>query len=281
MFMTLEECRSAWEKAGGHGTPAERIERNKRWLSYYSYLARRQEGAGAFSPQSEEIAAYLEQEGWLRPDGTVLDIGAGMGNYTLSFGKRCREVTALDMDQESLRVLRERAEKLSLPGIRTETAMWEQYVPAKKYSLVFSSMCPAICNYEELLKMESMAEDTCCLIAVTRGSYDLHRKNLMQLLDVRPKGGMTTEALWYYEMLYLMGRQPDVKNYTRHFAYDVSVEDTCAQGEVYYQIFGIPPARSRPVLERYYGERAENGMVHDESHLNLALISWHPAGATY
>ena len=52
-----------------------------------------------------------------------------------------------------------------------------------------------------------MTTEACCLIAVTRGSYDLHRKNLMELMGVRPGGGMTTEAIWYYEMLYLMGRQ--------------------------------------------------------------------------
>ena len=59
--------------------------------------------------------------------------------------------------------------------------------------------------------MESLSDHACGILAVTRGSYDLHRKRLMQLLDVHPAGGMTTEALWYYEALYLAGKQPEVR----------------------------------------------------------------------
>ncbi len=277
MFQTPEECKKAWEAAGKHGTPAERIERNNRWIQYYSYAARQQDAdSAAFSPYAEEVVSFLEQTGRLQAEDSVLDLGSGTGSFSFSFAKHCRTVTAMDMDADSLTVLEQRARRLGLSNIRTETAMWEEYRPAQPFSVVFSSMCPAICNYEELLRMEQLAARTCCLIAVTRGSYDLHRKKLMQLLDVHPQGGMTTEALWYYEMLYLMGRQPDVKNYTRHYRYQLPVEEAVEQGTVYYQIFGLSPAQSRPVLEEYYRAVAVDGMVQDESHLNTALICWQP-----
>ena len=115
--------------------------------------------------------------------------------------------------------------------------------------------------------MEAMTTEACCLIAVTRGSYDLHRRNLMQILSVRPEGGMTTEAIWYYDMLYLMGRQPDVRNWTRHFEYDIPVEEACRRNGIYFQIFGIPMAESRPVLKRYFESKASNNLVHDISHV--------------
>ena len=37
--MTLEECKAAWAAVGHPGTKAERIARNAKWLSFYGYLA--------------------------------------------------------------------------------------------------------------------------------------------------------------------------------------------------------------------------------------------------
>jgi len=238
-------------------------------------MAKQQENSEAgYDPHAEAIVRYLIDAGWMHNNAAVLDIGSGTGAYSLTFAKHCSEVTALDMDAASLSVLGNRAAQLGLSNISCVQSMWEDYEAGNRFSLTFSSLCPAVCTYEELLKMESMTTKTCCLIAVTRGSYDLHRKELTQRLAVKPAGGMTTEALWYYEMLYLMGRQPDVRNWTIHYEHDVPIEEACRRNEVYFQIFGIPEEKSRPVLRQYFESRAHDGLVHDESHLNTALICW-------
>lgn len=277
MYNTLEACRQAWEKAGNHGGTAERIDRNTKWMQYYRDIAEQQESTEAsFNAHAEEVISHLLDTGWLKKGMTALDIGSGMGTYALSLAKHCAKVTALDMDAASLGVLKNHASQLGLTNINGAQCMWEVYEPGSRYALTFSAMCPAICTYEELLKMESMTTETCCLIAVTRGSYDMHRKNLMALMAVKPTGGMTTEALWYYDMLYLMGRQPDVKNWTLHYKYAIPVSEACRRNAVYFKIFGIPEEESRPVLQAYFDSRAADGLVHDESHLNTALICWHP-----
>ena len=279
MYQTPEDCRAAWEAAGGHGNIDERIRRNAAWIEYYKYIAEKQASRAAdFDPHAEEVVQFLSDNGWIRKNDSVLDIGSGMGTYALSFAKKGCKVTALDMDTTSLSILKADSVQLGLTGIYFENNMWEAYQANEQFSVSFSSLCPAICTYDELLKMESMTTKSCCLLAVTRGSYDLHRKNLMQMLSVTPKGGMTTEALWYYEMLYLMGRQPDVKNWSRHYEYDLPIEEVCSRNEVYFQIFGITAEESRPILRRYFEEQAVNGLVHDETQLNTALICWHPNG---
>ena len=277
MYITMEECREAWEKAGKHGSSAERIARNAKWIQYYRYMAKQQEDSEAgFDPHAEEIVRHLFDMGWMHDKDTVLDIGSGTGAYSLAFARSCSEVTALDMDADSLTVLGNHAAQLGVSNISSIQSMWEVYDPSDKFSLTFSSMCPAICTYEDLLKMESITTKTCCLIAVTRGSYDLHRKALMQQLSCRPSGGMTTETLWYYEILYLMGRQPNVRNWTRHYEYDIPVTEACRRNEIYFQIFGIPKEKSQPVLRQYFESRATDGLVHEESQLNTALICWRP-----
>lgn len=274
MFDSLEACASAWERAGGHGDTAARVERNARWIPYYAFLADgREEADAGIDPHASEVVQELFSRGLLRAGSSVLDIGSGTGSFALAFAARGLPVTALEMDARSLAVCRAQAERLGLSRIRYENQMWETFSPEEKHSFVFSSMCPAVCNYDELLRMESYAAEACGIIAVTRGSYDLHRKRLMELLRVRP-AGMTTEALWYYEALYLAGKQPEVRCWSRTFSYELPLSDAILRSERYFEIFGIAPEESRPILTDYFRAAAEDGMVPDETQLNTALITW-------
>lgn len=274
MFDSLEACVSAWERAGGHGDLSARIERNARWIPYYAFLADgREEADAGIDPHASEVVQELFSRGLLRAGSSVLDIGSGTGSFALAFAARGLPVTALEMDARSLAVCRAQAERLGLSRIRYENQMWETFSPEEKHSFVFSSMCPAVCNYDELLRMESYAAEACGIIAVTRGSYDLHRKRLMELLRVRP-AGMTTEALWYYEALYLAGKQPEVRCWSRTFSYELPLSDAILRSERYFEIFGIAPEESRPILTDYFRAAAEDGMVPDETQLNTALITW-------
>ena len=275
MFETLEACAAAWEQAGNHGDIQTRIERNARWIPYYSFLASgRDEAEAAIDPHAAAVADGLVSRGYLSAGSSVLDIGSGTGAFAHAFASRGASVTALEMDSTSLAVCRTQARQLGLQNMRFEQQMWETFAPEEQYDFVFSSMCPAICNYTELLRMESLAKHACGIIAVTRGSYDLHRKRLMALLDVRPTGGMTTEALWYFEALYLAGKQPEVQSFSRKFAFSLPLEETIERNERYFEIFGISPEVSHPKLTDYFSAVAEDGMVTDETLLNTQWITW-------
>lgn len=275
MFDSLDACVDAWKRAGNHGSKEERIERNLRWMRYYAYVYERQRDAEAsVDPHAADVVDTLFRQGLLTPESSVLDIGSGTGAYALAFASRCAKVTALDMEPTSLAILQEHAAQLGLSNITCQEGMWETYRPDRTFSFVFTSMCPAICDYEELCRMESFSERACGIIAVTRGSYDLHRKRLMELLNVRSPAGMTTEALWYYESLYLAGKQPNVKSWSNQYAYDTSIEEACRRNEIYFEIFGIPAEQSRPRLQQYFTSQAKGGLVPDETRLNAALISW-------
>ena len=49
----------------------------------------------------------------------VLEIGAGTGIFTLAIARRCREVVALDISSDMLRVLERKAREAGLANIRT------------------------------------------------------------------------------------------------------------------------------------------------------------------
>ena len=119
-----------------------------------------------------------------------------------------------------------------------------------------------------------MTRKTCCLVAVQRGSYEKHRKAMMDQLAIKPRGGMTTEAIHYINALYLMGRQPNVKFLESRFSYKIPVDRIMEQYPVYFRIFGIPESQSIPFLKKYLSKHAVDGFLEDESYLRQALIYW-------
>lgn len=272
---SLEECEQIWDEAGQHGEPADRIRRAEAWLPYYAYIAGPMKTV-PFSPEAENdsFPALLLREGLVRPEDSILDIGAGMGGDSLAFASSCKSVTALELSGACLNVLRHRAEGLDLRNIETVQKPWEEFDPQKQFDVCYSSMCPAICNVEELRRMESMTKRRCCLVTVTQGSYDKHRKAMMAELGIQPKGGMVTEAIHYYNALYLMGRQPDVRCRTVHREYTVPKERILAQYPIYFKIFGVEEETSAAFLEDYLARNAQDGLLHDESHINFAMLTW-------
>ena len=121
MFFSLEECADAWEKAGEHGTKKERIERNLRWISFYSYVAEAQRNHKAGSDSyAKEVAGILKDSGVLNENETLLDLGCGTGSFALAFAEQGTCVTAVDMDELSLQVLKLRAEACAISNIDTK-----------------------------------------------------------------------------------------------------------------------------------------------------------------
>ena len=273
----LEECERLWEEAGQHGAPPERIQRAKAWLPYYSWLAGPYKTADYSLPaEGNSFPSYLIREGLVKPSDRVLDIGAGMGGDSLCFAAHCEHVTAVELRPDSLEVLRHRATLCSLANITPVLTAWENYHSEELFDVSYSAMCPAICNVDELRRMESVTKRLCCLVAVMRGSYDKHRKAMMTELGIQPKGGMTTELIHYYNALYLMGRQPNVLCRTQHYEYDVPVEKLMEQYPIYFKIFGVEEGRSQAFLCDYLARHAENGLLHEESRIHFAWLWWEP-----
>lgn len=271
----MEDCLRLWDEAGQHGSPEERIRRAQAWLPYYAYLAKPMlQSSFTLEAEDDSFPSFLIREGLVRPEDSVLDIGAGMGGDSLRFAAACRHVTALELSGAGLAVLRGRAERLGIGNIATVQQPWEEFSPLERFDVSFSSMCPAICNGEELKRMEEMTKRLCCLVAVMRGSYDKHRKAMMAQLGIQPKGGMTTELIHYYNALYLMGRQPNVLCRTMHSETAVPVERLMEQYPIYFRIFGVEEDRSIPFLKNYLSLHAENGLLLEESNIHFAWLWW-------
>ena len=98
---------------------------------------------------------------------------------------------------------------------------------------------------------------------------------MMAELGIQPRG-MVTELIHYFNALYLMGRQVNVRTRTLRSEYDIPCGKLMEQYPIYFRIFGIPEERSKAFLENYLSRHAENGVLHEESVIHMALLWWKP-----
>ena len=266
-------CRE-WEESGGYGTRSERMERALRWLPYYTlFCDAAKKRTFEIDDDPNGFVSMLLETGSVRPSDSLLDIGAGMGDNALRFAKGCRSVTALEVNPAGVEMIKSRAGELGIDNIKIVNELWENYSPDEQFDVTFTSMCPVICNMEELLRMESMTRRTCCIITVLPGSYDLHRKAIMNALELHPKG-MITNGERYMEILTAMGRKVKLNISETVGKRDMDIETAFKQYTTYLEIFGLTLDKTENFLRDYLEKNSDNGVLHDESKMRLALLTW-------
>lgn len=276
-MLTINEVEKDWVAAIGTADINKRKNIADRWNAYYSYLATNQADT-AYAPDrgAESIVEFMLREGIIKYGDKIIDIGSGSGRYSIEFAKHRTAVTALDANEDCLELLKKHTSQAHVPGISCIPIHWEDFNTdsrAKKYDVSFSSMCPAICTLEELARMERITKRTACLISVSRGSYEKHRREIMRLLDVKPRG-MTTESIYYYNVLYLSGRSPSVKTWSVSGNYSISHETFMERYLIYLKLFDVSEQAAAPVLEKYFAENSRAGFLTEECRMNMAMIWW-------
>ena len=266
-MQTLEDVCRDWES----GMPAD----------YYTYLAEHCPTDKFRNPQGDRLAEYLLKNEILHKGDSVLDIGSGSGSYAIPLAMHGAAVTALDCNAASLALLQRRSNRLGCDNITCVQTDWDAFSSRSdaRFDAVFAAMCPAISSKKDLLAMERLAARKCCILTVARGSYDLQRKAMIQELGLKTPGGMVTEALRYFDVLSLLGRLPDVKTWSVSSESKICLEDFLIRYIVYFRIFGMNDADSDSYLRKYFQEHASDGILTEQSQINLALISWSPIHA--
>lgn len=65
---------------------------------------------------AEAEVRLLQERGHLGPDSTVIDLGAGSGQFTMAAARACSRVIAVDVSAVMLKVLREKLDRASVPN---------------------------------------------------------------------------------------------------------------------------------------------------------------------
>jgi len=101
----------------------------------------------------------------LQPDDTVLDIGAGIGHWSIPLARVCKKVTALDVSSRMLEILLENAAAEKVTNINPVVGDWAT-ADVEPHDHVLSShaayISPGMVRYAR--KMERSAVEACYLV---------------------------------------------------------------------------------------------------------------------
>jgi len=120
---------------------------------------------------------------------TILDIGCGVGGFTLPLAKRGAVVTALDFSRNMLGKLSKEAKRLGLEDVRCLHCSWKDIDPVvlrleKAFDLVLSAFSQAVETEQDLLEMERCSRKWCAYIATGRIQRDAPMEQLFRTLHV-------------------------------------------------------------------------------------------------
>ncbi|MDR0621858.1 MAG: class I SAM-dependent methyltransferase [Deltaproteobacteria bacterium] len=111
------------------------------WNRRASTFPRYNETAGCYA---DRVLAAVEAHGLSFAGKTVLDVGAGSGQFTLKIAKKAKRVVALDVSDQMLAISQADAINLGLANVEYVVKPINEYRPAQRFDLTFASMCPAL-----------------------------------------------------------------------------------------------------------------------------------------
>jgi SAM-dependent methyltransferase len=105
----------------------------------------------------------------LRPDDTLLDVGAGSGRFALPLAQSVKQVTALDLSPDMLAILERRAAEKNIPNIQTLRGSWED-TPVETHDVVLAAW--SLYRQRDILaSLQKLIDTTRRTLIIVDGDY--------------------------------------------------------------------------------------------------------------
>lgn len=273
MDKQVEDLIKVWEDTANVGSLEDRIKRNEGWNLFFSTMAN--ERKGPFTIEEKEAIDFVKSEGNLEGVNSIIDIGCGTGRYTLPLSKYASRVLGVDMSEDSLSILNRDAKNEGITNIETRSSMWEYFDTDEKFDLAFSAMCPAICSYKDVDKLESYATKYCAIVTSAKGTYSTNRRNLQKL--IAPNGlpnATKSDAIFILNYLYYQDKKPSMKILTNRRVEVRDIDKAIIQLQQNFAIYGLVGDKVDKIIRDYVYENAVDGKLEEVRILNRAVITW-------
>ncbi len=269
----IENALKAIKNTSCHTDDSKTACSQKLWDDYFSFVARHEDKVVRKPlPHHKDIVEFLSNEGILKEGSKVLDIGAGTGKGTVEFCKKGAFVHAVDLGEQSLKVLETKVFENGFQNqVTIQRSTFSDFQTTNEYHISYVAMCPAICNMETLEKMMNVTKGYCCILTVAKGSFDLHRRKVLEIVKAKDKPLFLTEVSHYYNLLYQMGKNPNVRNFCYETEETMPLEIAIERYQIYGKIFSDNKENDQLIRE-YFEKNSENGYVTDRGIFSTALI---------
>ncbi len=201
---------------------------------------------------------------------SLLDVGCGVGNLSLIFAKKLKEVYSLDYSSKMLEILEENAKKEKLSNIKTINKSWyEKWDDVPNADLVIASRSMEVKDMKEaLLKLNEKANKKVVVTYKVGGSFVSSEilKVIGREIIKKP------DYIYLVNILYNLGINATVNFIQSEGRNTIYTSKHKFIESVSWSIDGLTNDEIKR-LENYY-DNLDLSKSLEESHVYLALISW-------
>lgn len=221
----------------------------------------------------------LKESGILRKGIHVLDIGAGIGNYSLPISKIADTVVALEPASEMVNILRNRINGDKIKNIKVMDKRWQEInlqkeQMVKQFDLVFASMTPGIQEPKDILKMNDASREACYL-STQSGQRWQFAEELWNYFFDEPMGDNPRDIIYPFGLIYSMGYQPEMFSLPMRASFRQSKEIIAEKLIWYFSNYLDITLEKEKIIKQY----VENNLhklkeSSNNRHASSAMIWW-------
>lgn len=279
MFYTPEICKAAWTKEKESSPIGDSYSKIKAWGQFWDYLSSSYSDGGE-REYVHEIVELLRADGALGQDFEVLDIGCGPGTFSLPFlNAGAAHVDCVDSSPGMLAQLKKQTALARMEDkVGIFPCTWDDFDNGKKYDLVFSSLSPAISEYDELMCMEKFSKKGCCLVTFAHGSHYHIRGKLWEAICGKSVKSEIFDVIYPFNLLYSLGRHPNMKTFHSQRLSRLPLEQVYQDNLEYFNIFGYNGAEVEGTIRGCLEKIAVDGYCHEDASSHISAIWWNTQG---
>lgn len=217
-----------------------------------------------------------------QPEWSVLDVGCGAGTLAIPLATRVRQVTAIDLSDAMIGILRDYCREQGIDNIRSQVVGWEddwEQAGIDMHDVAIASRSLVVNDlHAALIKLQSKARHRVCLVSlVGDGPFD---RRIFEAIGRELDRG--PDYIYVYNLLYQMGIHAEVQFINNGDGGRVyrDLEDAV---DKFHWMLGQLTAEEAASLRRFFADhlrKTDGGWTLKYRHaVRWAMISWCPACA--
>jgi SAM-dependent methyltransferase len=264
-----------WRAARARSPLRMTVDNKDRWRDFWSGDARYYlQNVRAEAPLYAMAVQRLSEEGWVREDDDVLDVGSGPGTFALPLAPHVRSVTALDEAEGMLETLRQECAARGIGNVATVLRRWEDHPRQEGHDLVLASMNPAIASLDDLLAMERSARSRCCYVTACPSDQMALRNELWSKVVGKFEPSDHGSVRYPLNILASAGRRPRLYRVRAEVEVAMPAEEVVEHFVRYFSIFTDVTPRKEGAIREHVLARSRGGIHSHRGSRCLHLLCW-------
>ena len=220
-----------------------------------------------------DVLFEMEKRGALAYDFSLIDVCCGTGSYTVEFAKRVKEVLAIDISEEMLRVLKEKLEKFNLNNVKIVQEDWFKFTTSERFDTVFVSMTPVLSDLEQIDRLLNMAKKYLIIVHWAGLRKNELLEEISQRFFNKEHKGSFPGIVLIFNYLFSKGWAPDLKFYQGYFERKSPTQRVWERFKtrLLTKNYKISSKKEKEIL-KFLEEKSRDGVIHYKTKVRIGAL---------